>query len=78
MRKPLGKNEIKRVARIWLASFTAFYVRDFSEGTTGDISEDELIAIFAEIERIGDKLIGTDVHRSNLFEAVQDVIDDRK
>lgn len=78
MRKPLGKNEVKRVARIWLASFTAFYVRDFSEGMEGDVSNDELSAIFSEIELIGDRLIGSDVHRSNLFEAVQDVVDDRK
>ena len=78
MRKPLGKNEIKRVARIWLASFTAFYVRDFSEGMEGALTDNELIDIYAEIERMGDRMIGIDVHRSNLHEVVQDVLDDRK
>ena len=78
MSKPLSRNEVKRVARVWLASFTAFYIPDYSEGMTGDLGEDELRAIFTEIEAIGDRLIGKDIHRSNLNEVVEDVLNDRK
>jgi len=79
MRKPLGKNEIKRVARIWAASFLTFYISDFSEDMEGDnTSEEERRAIYTEIERIGDRIRGKDIERSHLYEAVDDVLEDRR
>ena len=78
-RRPLGKNEIKRVARIWAASFLTFYISDFSEDMEGDnTSEEERRAIYTEIEKIGDRIRGNDIERSHLYEAVDDVLEDRR
>jgi len=79
MRKPLGKNEVKRVARIWASSFLTFYLADASEDMEGKIaSKEELEDIYTEIGKIADRIIGKDVERSNLWQAIEDVLEDRK
>lgn len=78
MRKPLGKNEIKRVARIWASSFLTFYLADGSEDFEGKIlTKDELDAVYTEIGKIADRLIGNDVELSNLWQVVEYVIEER-